>query len=139
MIDKWYDYSHRSAHPKQGQIIRSIPFFFLLGLLSVRRLLAGRAGGPDGPGGEVGAGGTGTGGVGTGGMSPNVSGVTDTRGVGGISTTFGTRLDDTCECCDPRASSSFCPGRPSSSDFARGLLPRSSSSNEPVPRDSTSC
>lgn len=81
----------------------------------------------------------GAGGMGTGGMSPNVSGVTDMHGVGGISTTFGTHLDDTCECCNPCASSSFCPGHPSSSNFACGLLPQSLPLNEPIPQDLTSC
>ena len=120
-----------SYRPKQGQILPSIPFFFLLGLLSAGRLLAGDRGGLGGPGSEVEAGR-----MGTGGMSlcagRSISGdTTDVRGVGGITLTCGTRcLSDTC---DPRASSSFCPGCPSSSDFARGLLPRSSSSNEPVP------
>jgi len=122
-------------HPKQGQILPSIPFF-PLGLL---------AGGPGGPGDEVGAsclgtggvgaGGVGAGGVGSGGTSLgsdwNVScRATDSRGVGGITSTCGTRLGDTC---DPRVSSSFCPGRPSSSSrLTRGLLPLSSPSNEPV-------
>jgi hypothetical protein len=128
-------------HPKQGQILPSIPFFLLLGLL------AGRLGDEVGTGGMstggvgaggVGAGGVGAGGAGTGGMSLGAHfnfsrPTTDSRGVGGITSTCGTRL---CDNCDPRAPSSFCPasGRPSStsSDLTCGLLPRSSSSNEPV-------
>jgi hypothetical protein len=122
--------SYQSAHLKQGQILLSIPFFFLLGLLSADRLLAGNRGELGGPGSEVDVSGMGTGGISLD-TGRSVPGVPDVRGVGGITLTCGTCcLSDTC---DPRASSSFCPGRPSSSDFAHGLLPWSSSSNEPVP------
>ena len=79
------------------QILLSIPFFFLLGLLSADQLLAGDRGGLDGPGGEVGADGTVTGGTSLY-VRRGVSGGSDARGVGGITLTCGTRcLSDPCD------------------------------------------
>lgn len=138
MVDRGCRNRYRFVHPKQGQILLSMPFF-LTGLISGREP---RRGGPDGCVGGVGAGRGRSCGLDAGrGRSGGVaacslaSGVmcSDVGRVGGITATCGTDgLDGSCSCGPwPFRSGGSLP-----SDISHSPNPRSSLPNESrVPRD----